>query len=616
MEGRSMTTRRHFLQTLAAIPPALTLRRAWGAGADASRLALVIGNGAYPDSPLTNPVNDGRAMSALIGQAGFTVSSLQDATRADMITAIQRFGDAVRRPETRQVIFYYAGHGAQLDWRNYLLPVDADVNSAEEIKQRCIDLGQLLGEFGAAKDKTFVVILDACRNNPFGRTYRPQQQGLSQFDAPTGSLLAYATAPGQVASDGAGKNGLYTENLLREFSRQGTRIEDALKRVRLNVRLASHGLQIPWETTSLETDVYLFDNGNKKLSDAELEQQIEADIAAWGAIKSSRKTEDWVNYLRNFPNGRFAEIAQMRLARLLAAVEKPAAVSAPAPAPAPAIPAPPPVAETAAPAPTPTIAAPGPVVETAAPAPAIPAPPPVAEVAAPAPASAPAAPVAVAETTAQAAAAETAAPALEIRPGVAPPQLLRPSANPYSAGRYPLGRQYMVGDAATYRQSDLLTGIEERVYTQRVTQVDAAADRVEINRGMAVWDLMGNVIKMGQREFDAPRQFAPAELQVGRKWTAAFIATKGSSAQSLYFDLQIVRREKVSVPAGTFDAFKIEATGWNKSKGAKLEVTLWLVPGVNFPIKHESLARARKGQLKSTERHELVALRQQVFEGN
>lgn len=539
-----MTTRRHFLQALAAIPPALALPNTWGASADASRLALVIGNGAYRDAPLANPVNDGRAMAELIGQAGFTVSSLQNANRADMITAIQRFGDFVRRPETRQVIFYYAGHGAQLDWRNYLLPVDAEVNSAEEIKQRCIDLGQLLGEFGEAKGKTFIIILDACRNNPFGSAYRPQQKGLSQFDAPAGSLLAYATAPGQVASDGAGKNGLYTENLLREFSQRGTRIEDALKRVRLNVRLASQGLQIPWETTSLETDVYLFGNGDKKLSAAELEQQIEADLAAWGAIKSSQKIDDWVNYLRNFPNGRFSEIAQVRLARLLAEATKPAAPVPAAPAPA------------------------------------------------------------------------TTAPALEIKAGEKAPQLLQPSANPYSAGRYPLGRHYTAGDSATYRQSDSVTGIQTRVYTLHVSRVNEAADRVVINRGMAVWDLMGNAIKAGENEFDAPRQFAPAELQVGKKWTAAFVVTRKGSRESIHFEVQITRREKVSVPAGTFEAFRIEAAGWNKTLGAQLELTLWLVPGVNFPIKHESVIRARNGQLRKTERHELVVLRQQVFEGS
>lgn len=308
-----------------ALSLSLPLKRSWAADADPSRLALVIGNSDYRGAQLVNPVNDARAMAGLFGQAGFTVAAHLDAKRADMLAAIERFGAAIKRPQTRQVVFYYAGHGAQLDWRNYLLPVDAEVSTANEIKERCVDLGLLLGQLGAARDRTFIIILDACRNNPFGSAYKPEQKGLSQFDAPVGSLLAYATAPGNVASDGSGKNGLYTENLLREFSQRGARIEDALKRVRLNVRLASNGAQIPWETTSLESDVFLFNGEQTKLSDAELEKQVEADLAEWLRIKSSRKADDWVGYLRHFPNGRFAEIAQMRLAGLLAETEKAAA---------------------------------------------------------------------------------------------------------------------------------------------------------------------------------------------------------------------------------------------------------------------------------------------------
>ena len=311
------------------MPPALALRSGWAADTDPSRLALVIGNSAYRDAPLTNPGNDARAIAGLFSEAGFTVDARLDATRNGMMEAIERFGAALRRPEIRQVVFYYAGHGVQLDWRNYLLPVDAMVTSADQVRQRCIDLNQLLLQLGAARNKTFIIILDACRNNPFGNTYQPELKGLSQFDAPVGSLIAYATSPGNVASDGSGKNGLYTENLVRELSQRSTRIEDALKRVRLNVRLASRGAQIPWETTSLESDVFIFKESQKKLSEEDLENELEADIAEWGRIKSSKNTEDWVGYLRKFPNGRFAEIAQVRLARLTTAAAPEAAANMP-----------------------------------------------------------------------------------------------------------------------------------------------------------------------------------------------------------------------------------------------------------------------------------------------
>ncbi|MCX7147917.1 MAG: caspase family protein [Rhodocyclales bacterium] len=620
-----MTSRRRFIQTLAAIPPALSFRNVWAAP-DPSRLALIIGNSSYHDAPLVNPANDAKAVSGLFTQAGFTVDSHLNAKRTDMMAAIERFGAAVKKPETRLVVFYYAGHGAQLDWRNYLLPVDAVVEKQEHMKERCVDLGLLLGQFSAAKDKTFVVILDACRNNPFGASYRPEQKGLSQFDAPVGSLLAYATSPGNVASDGDGANGLYTENLVRELSKRGTRIEDALKRVRLNVRLASHGDQIPWETTSLEGDVFIFNEGQKKFTETEMEKLVEADATARARIKSSKKIDDWVGYLNTFPNGRFAEIAQMRLTRLLAEDEKlaaekrqreeqqrlevknrmeqerldrerqrileaeraaderkqqeqrqlaeqkrieqqkvaPAATAKPAPVqPAQATPT--------------TVSAPG-----------------------PAPASPPTA-------------APSGAPMIDIRAGVPVPILIAPSANPFSAGRYPLGRIFTVGDVATFRQSDILTGIEERTYSPRVTRVDYDEDRVEFNNGNTITDLMGNSIKNGPIEFDTPVQFTPAEFQVGKKWTAAFRRTQRGVTTNAYYDMQIIKRETISVPAGTFDTFRIEGQGWNTTVGARLEVRFWLVPGLIFGIKREFVTHNKMGRFGQTEVHELVALRQQAI---
>ena len=134
-----------------------------------------------------------------------------------------------------------------------------------------------------------------------------------------------------------------------------------------------------------------------------------------------------------------------------------------------------------------------------------------------------------------------------------------------------------------------------------------------ISGGKAIWDLMGNVIKSGDKEFDAPQQFTPAEFQVGKKWTAAFISTRDGLVSNVYFDLQIVRREKVNVPAGVFDAFRIEGQGWNTTHGARFEVILWLVPGLNFQVKREMIKHNPRGRLKDTERHELISLRQQAI---
>ena len=532
-----MTTRRSFIQTLAAVPPALSLGSAWGAR-DPSRLALVIGNSAYLDAPLLNPVNDARAMAGLLDQAGFTVSSHLNATRTDMRAAIERFAADVRKSETRQVVFYFAGHGAQLDWRNYLLPVDARAESATQLRQTCIDLNQLIGELGASKGKTFIIMLDACRNNPFGRSYQPEQRGLSQFDAPVGSLLAYATSPGNVAADGSGQNGLYTENLLRELSVHGARIEDALKRVRLNVRLASGGTQIPWETTSLENDVYIFSDGQKKLSEAEQEKLVEDDLAEWMRVKGSGRVDDYAGYLRKFPNGRFAEIVQGRLAHLLAEQERSRPQVSPAND------------------------------------------------------------------------GTNGAPTIRLGPGLPVPVFMAPTNNPYSAGSYPLGRKYAAGDTATFRLSDTITGVEKRVYTVRVTKVDRAADRVEYDDGRAITDLMGNSLKLGPREFTAPIQNNPAELQIGKKWTGVGRLTFKGTTSDFYYDYVVARRETITVPAGTFDTFAIEAEGWNRTFGDKLKQTLWVVPGLNFFIRRDYVVRNRGGNYTATERHELVELTQ------
>lgn len=316
-----MTNRRRFIQALVGTPAVAALGAHAQAPGNPSRIALVIGNNAYANSPLANPVNDARAMTELLASAGFTSETQLDCNRQKLIEAVSRFSLAVQSPAVKQALFYYAGHAIQLDWRNYLIPVDAKVESAGQVAATCLDLAAILRRLGRSTDKVFVIVLDACRNDPFGSGFRPEQKGLSQFDAPAGSLLAYATAPGSVASDGDGANGLYTSNLVRELSVKGVRLEDAFKRTRLNVRLASNGAQVPWETTSLETDFFLFDEARSKLSESELEAEAEADIAMWKLAKHSKKADDSIAYVRRFPNGRFAEMAQMRLSRLLSSTE-------------------------------------------------------------------------------------------------------------------------------------------------------------------------------------------------------------------------------------------------------------------------------------------------------
>lgn len=219
------------------------------------RIALIIGNNKYKETPLKNPANDAKAIAAELAECGFKVDLTLDAGRQTLISAIEKYADLLAKSKGVG-LFYYAGHGAQLGWRNYLIPVDAEIDKLEDMKTKTVDLSSLLTGITKSQNAMNIIILDACRDNPFGSRVPTEQKGLSQFDAPPGTLLAYATAPGNTASDGSGENGLYTENLLKELRVADAKIEDVLKRVRLNVRRTSSGQQIPWESTSLEDDFY------------------------------------------------------------------------------------------------------------------------------------------------------------------------------------------------------------------------------------------------------------------------------------------------------------------------------------------------------------------------
>ncbi|MCX7170851.1 MAG: caspase family protein, partial [Proteobacteria bacterium] len=158
-----------------------------------------------------------------------------------------------------------------------------------------------------------------CRNNPFGKDFRDVQKGLSQMDAPASTLLAYATAPGNVASDGEGANSLYTEHLLKEMQVREAKIEDVFKRVRLSVRRKTNGAQMPWESTSLEEDFYFLPPEKiKELSDAELEKEFQEQLTTWEKIKGENDPAPLIEFLTRHPSSHFSELAHQKLDRLLA----------------------------------------------------------------------------------------------------------------------------------------------------------------------------------------------------------------------------------------------------------------------------------------------------------
>ncbi len=217
------------------------------------KVALVVGNAAYPSAPLRNPVNDATAMAERLKAAGFEVTLRTNVTQREMTRAVSRFGQDLKTGSVG--LFYYAGHGMQVRGRNFLVPVDADIQSEASVRSEAVDLDLVLEQLGPSR--LSMVILDACRNNPFeGRFRSSGGSGLAQIDAPKGTLLAYATAPGKVASDGDGSHGLYTAELLKAMDLPGAKVEEVFKAVRVNVIKATAGLQVPWESSSLTGDYY------------------------------------------------------------------------------------------------------------------------------------------------------------------------------------------------------------------------------------------------------------------------------------------------------------------------------------------------------------------------
>jgi|GEM_PF-2507598 len=222
------------------------------------RLALVIGNSTYLTNPLKNPVNDAKAMDVVLKELGFEVIKAENANLASMKKAIDEYGQKLKAGKYDISLFFYAGHGLQVKGNNYLVPVDAKIQEENEIEYDCLDAGRILAKMESAGSRVNIVILDACRDNPFERSWSRSTKGggLATMDAPVGSIVCYATSPGKTASDGDGVNGLYTQELLTHLRTPNVALEDVFKRVRIGVMQKSNRAQIPWETSSLVGDFF------------------------------------------------------------------------------------------------------------------------------------------------------------------------------------------------------------------------------------------------------------------------------------------------------------------------------------------------------------------------
>lgn len=218
------------------------------------RVALVIGNWDYQSAPLRNPENDSKDIAQALIKLNFEVIHKKNANRKQMRHAIRSFGKKIQ--DGGIGLFFYAGHGMQVKGKNYLIPVGADITTEYEIPDEAVEADLLLRTMESARNGMNVVILDACRNNPYARSFRSSATGLARMNAPKGTLIAYSTGPGSVAADGDGRNSPYTKHLLNQMQVPGQSIERVFKQVRVGVLEDTKDQQTPWESSSLVGDFW------------------------------------------------------------------------------------------------------------------------------------------------------------------------------------------------------------------------------------------------------------------------------------------------------------------------------------------------------------------------
>lgn len=449
------------------------------------REALVIGNSAYAGAPLENPANDAQAMSVALRKLGFSVQLLRDADKQQMTQALDSL--AARLKVTRGVgMVYYAGHGVQVNYDNFIIPVDARIRQEADIATQAVNVSQALGLLAASGSRLSVMVLDACRDNPFKT--RRDFIGLAPKDAPKGTLIAYATDPGNVAQDGdaASGNGLYTQFLLKELGRPAATIDDVFKRVRFSVRRASGGQQIPSYTNGLDEN-FSFDHGFQEQA-PDLQRraaQFALEKARWDGIRNSRNPDDFYDFIEAYPNSAIGELAQAVLERL-----------------------------------------------------------------------------ARRKIVAQAA------------PGEAP--------------QTPAESRFRQGDVYRMR---LVLEANPRPELISVNVIDVNDDRARYTGVFGAGQIgestiAGAVISDGISTYDPPYVLVPGgEYQVGKRWAGRSIRSY-NTGEKLWMDYsgRVTAYEKITVPAGTFDAYKVEFS-FQMQSGVQLKSLIWVQPEWGVAIK-------------------------------
>ncbi|RKE72733.1 caspase family protein [Pseudorhodoplanes sinuspersici] len=300
--------------------PALT------AATNENRIALVIGNSAYKNNkPLNNPANDAQAVSQLLNTAGFEVVMAFDLNRDVMKQTVAEFAARINEkgPNTVAMV-YYAGHGLQVDGENYLVPVDAKFESETDLVENGVKLADVMSALEAVPSKARIVILDACRNNPFTASGDAGGKGLAIVDAPAGSIVAYSTAPGTEAFDGLGRHSPYAAAFMRTVKQPNMPIEQVFKKVRVLVHESTDSKQTPWESSSLTSDFVFFTNAVNGGGAAPVPAQAPVKLAladlgsrpvnvAYEAVVAEDSIEYYEEFVRLYPTDPLCD----RIRRLL-----------------------------------------------------------------------------------------------------------------------------------------------------------------------------------------------------------------------------------------------------------------------------------------------------------
>jgi len=271
----------------------------------AKRYALVIGNGGYSADigRLKNPVNDANDMATMLRKKEFSVIKLTNANQRDIEQGISRFTKQLHEKDAVG-LFFFAGHGMGLNGSNYLIPIGANIKGEGDVKYEAVDAERVMSGMQYAGNNLNMVILDACRNNPFARSFRSASRGLVRVAPPTGSLILYATSPGKVAADGKGRNGVFTQHLLTAIDTPNAKIEEVFKATANKVYQATHKKQLPYQAGIILGDFY-FSGHTPVLNNTPVPTKTShlqnTEMTFWNSIVNETNVVYFKSYLKKYP---------------------------------------------------------------------------------------------------------------------------------------------------------------------------------------------------------------------------------------------------------------------------------------------------------------------------